>query len=64
MKILEYCREKKIAFSVKPKILFLLFTSLSTNAVKTVETVFFSFFEKSQLIYVQLKTEICLEYSA
>ena len=41
MKILEYCHEKKIAFSEKPKILFLLFTSLFTNAVKTAETVFF-----------------------
>ena len=45
MKILEYCREKKIGFSVKPKILFLLFTSPFTNAVKTVRTVFFIFSE-------------------
>ena len=45
MKILEYCHEKKIAFSVKPKILFLLFTSLFTNVVKTVKTVFFILWE-------------------
>ena len=45
MKIVEYCREKKIGFSVKPKILFLLFTSPFTNAVKTVKTVFFIYWE-------------------
>ena len=45
MKILEYCRENKIGFSVKPKILFLLFTSPFTNAVKTVKTIFFIYSE-------------------
>ena len=45
MKILEYCLEKKNRVSVKPKILFLLFTLFFTNAVKTVKTVFFIFSE-------------------
>ena len=35
----------KKAFSVKPKLLFRLFTSLFTNAVKTVKTVFFILWE-------------------
>ena len=45
MKILGYCREKRSGFSVKPKILFLFFTSPFTNAVKTVKTVFFIYWE-------------------
>ena len=38
-------KNNKIGFSLKPKILFLLFTSPFTNAVKTVKTVFFILWE-------------------